>query len=73
MPEQQNQPLSNLLPSDDEIARIIEQTLQENPSQLPVVLFRIELARLMVRAIDKFRESLIESFKELEDTIFGNK
>jgi hypothetical protein len=70
MPEQ---PFSNLLPSEDEITRIIVQTMQENPAQLPVILFRIELARFMVKAIDKFRESLIESIKQLEDTIYGDK
>ena len=66
MPEQT---FGNLLPSEDEITRIIAQTMQENPAQLPAILLRIGLAYLMVKAIDKFRESLIESIKQLEDSL----
>ena len=70
MPEQ---PFSNLLPSEDEIRQILDQTMIENPSCYPITVVQIELARLMVKAIDKFRESLIDSIKQLEDTIYGNK
>ena len=70
MPEQ---PFSNLLPSEDEIRQILTKTMKENPSRYPAVVLQIELARLMVKAIDKFRESLIESIKQLKDTNYGNK
>jgi hypothetical protein len=62
-----------LMPSDDEIRKILDQTMQENPSRYPAVVLQIELARLMVKTIYMFRESLIESTKQLEDTIYGNK
>ena len=42
-----------LLPSEDEITRIIVQTMQENPTQLPVILFRIELAHFTARYFNK--------------------
>ncbi len=70
MPEQ---PFSSLLPSEDEIGKILAQTMKENPSHYPAVVLQIELARFMVKAIDKLKESLVESVKQLEDTIYGNK
>lgn len=56
--------------SDDEIREILAQTIKENRSNYPVVVMQIELARMMVTFIDKLKESLVESVKELEATIY---
>ena len=65
--------MSSLLPSPDEISKILEQTLRENPSQYATVALKIALAQILVRGIDKYRDYLMQSIKQFEDEIYGNK
>ena len=59
----------DLIPSEDEIRQILAQTMKENPSRYPVVVLQIELARLMVKFLDKLKEEFNESIRRLEDSI----
>jgi len=63
----------DLIPTEDEICQILAQTIKDNPSRYPAVVLQIELARFMVKCLDKLKEELNESIKQLEDTIYGNK
>ena len=62
-------PLKDLVPSESEVRNIIIQIMQTSPTQLPIVLLRIKLAQLMLKAIDKLRNDLDESIKHLENQI----
>lgn len=66
MPEQ---PFNSLLPSEDEISKILAQTLKENPSQYATVVLRIEFARLMVICLGKIQDELNKTIKRLEGSI----
>jgi len=70
MPEQ---PFSDLIPSEDEIRQILAQTMKDNPSRYPAVVLQIEIARSMANFIGKLNEALLESIKQLRNTIYGNK
>jgi hypothetical protein len=59
----------DLLPSETEIRQIIAQVLSTNPAQAPVVLMQIEVARLAMKVLDRFREVMAESIKQLEDKL----
>jgi hypothetical protein len=59
----------DLLPSETEIRQIIAQVLAINPTQAPVVLMQIEVARLAMKVLDRFREVMAESIKQLEDKL----
>ena len=58
-----------LIPSEDEIKKIVAQMMQISPTQIPVLLLQIEVARLLLKVIDRFRGELNESIKHLEDKI----
>lgn len=66
MPEQS---LSNLLPSEDDINQILSHIAKENPSNYATAVLQIELARFMVKYLEKLQGELNKSIKQLEDTI----
>lgn len=59
----------DLIPSEDEISQILTQTMKENPSHYLVVVLQIELARFMVKSIDRLKTELDESIRRMEDTL----
>ncbi len=54
-----------LLPSEEEIDKILTQAIKENPSNYYAVVFRIELARLMARYFDKLNAEYNASAEEM--------
>ena len=62
-----------MLPSESEIREILAKMLKTNPTQIPVMLLRIQFERLMLQATDKLRKELEASIRQLEGTINGNK
>ena len=67
------QPYSNMLPSESEIREIITRMMDTDPTQIPLVLLLIQFERLMLQAIDVLRKDLEASINQLEGTIYGNK
>jgi hypothetical protein len=61
--------LKGLMPSEDEIRQILAQVIKENPANYPTVLLQIEVARLMVKCLDRLKGEFDESIKRLEDSI----
>lgn len=59
----------SLIPSEDEVKRIIAQMVQIEPTQIPVLLLQVELARLMLKFIDRLEKDLSESIERLESEI----
>jgi hypothetical protein len=58
-----------LLPSEEEIRQILEQVIKENPSNYPTVLLQIEVARLMIKFLDRLKGEFSQSIRHLEDSI----
>jgi len=64
---------NNMSLSGSEIKEILAKMLETSPSQIPVVLLRIQLERLMLQTIDRLMGELETSIKQLESTIYDNK
>jgi len=57
---------TDLIPSEDEIKQLVAQIMEANLANAPMALLQIELARMMLRFIDKMRGNLAESIDEFE-------
>lgn len=66
-----NQSSESLIPSEDEIKRIVAHIMQTDPTSLPVVLLQIEFARLMLKVLSKLSGELAASIEQLENGING--
>jgi hypothetical protein len=64
-----NQPSQNLVPSEDEIEKIITQMMTTNPTSLAVTLMQIEFARFSLKILDRLRKELTTSIEQLEKNI----
>jgi len=69
-PEEGNQ--EDLIPSKDEIRKIMAEVFQAYPTQAPVILMQIEVARMMQRYIERLKVQLEESIHEIGDNIDKN-
>jgi hypothetical protein len=61
--------IKDLIRSKAEVKQVIAEVLATNPAQAPVVLMQIEVARLAMKVLDRFREVMAESIKQLEDKL----
>jgi len=60
---------SGLVPSEAEIKELIAQLMQANPMQIPNVLLRIGVAKIMLKTINKLGSDLDKTIKRLENEI----
>ncbi len=65
--------IHNLMLSDDEINKLLEKTLRENPVKYPYVVVHVWLAHLIARKIGKLNEELTDCMKKLEGYINGKE
>jgi len=56
-----------LVPSQDEVRKIMAKVFQAYPAQAPVILMQIEVARMMQNFIEKLKGQLEKSIQEMED------
>ncbi len=61
--------LKDLIPSEDEVKEILAQVMATDPAQAPVVLLRIELAKLVLKFVDRVGKDLSKSIERLEGKI----
>jgi hypothetical protein len=59
----------NLIPSEDDIRKLIAEVPNIPPASIPVTIIQIMVARMMLKFIDKMRGNLAESINELEKSI----
>ena len=57
------------MPSEDEIRQILAQVIKENPANYPTIMLQIEVARLMVKCLDRLKGEFSDSINRLEDSI----
>jgi hypothetical protein len=64
-----NQPPKDLVPSEDDIKKIMAQMMMTDPTSLAVTLMQIEFARFSLKILDRLRKELTTSIEQLEKNI----
>ena len=60
---------SSLVPSEDDIRQILTQVTTTNPMKLPEAMLQIFCARIMLRQIEKLRDELYDTLRDLEHKV----